>query len=285
MEYARAHRRAHLRRAASAPEEEALPPPLPARGRSPLPLSTDELQRLAGNAAVARLVHDADGGMTAQRQGAADLLGGEGPAGADQPATTPTVFICTSEHEPEPCWSCVSADRTEEIRARRLLPFLPDPEFVPAGTVMTIARPAEAAAGGREEVESEITPEGGPGIGTGGAGAATPGGAAPGAGGGGAPVEVEAGSRMIRRGSVGPDVAALQDALNREGAEPALAADGIFGRRTDAAVRRFQASRGLAPDGIVGPLTWRALGFAPPVATGSTTAAGPEGTTPAGIGG
>ena len=35
--------------------------------------------------------------------------------------------------------------------------------------------------------------------------------------------------------------------------------DGDFGAITEAAVRAFQESHGLTPDGIVGPLTWSAL--------------------------
>jgi hypothetical protein len=59
------------------------------------------------------------------------------------------------------------------------------------------------------------------------------------------------------------DVEALQALLNQDGS--AVAEDGIFGRDTEGAVRRFQNEHGLADDGIVGPLTWSALmGTEPP---------------------
>src|SRR3954470_8702858 len=56
----------------------------------------------------------------------------------------------------------------------------------------------------------------------------------------------------LRIGSQGPDVVRVQSAL-------AQVPDGIFGSRTDAAVRIFQARNGLASDGIVGPKTWGVL--------------------------
>ena len=42
-----------------------------------------------------------------------------------------------------------------------------------------------------------------------------------------------------------------------------VAADGVYGPKTEAAVRAFQSAHGLAPDGIVGPKTWRALDSIP----------------------
>lgn len=63
---------------------------------------------------------------------------------------------------------------------------------------------------------------------------------------------------LIRQGSVGPQVEMAQLALRRAGLDPG-APDGIFGSRTDQAVRQFQRREGLLSDGIVGPDTWNAL--------------------------
>lgn len=62
---------------------------------------------------------------------------------------------------------------------------------------------------------------------------------------------------MLRRGSRGATVKSLQELLNRRG--ETLALDGIFGPKTEAAVKRFQRSAGLTNDGVVGPRTWAAL--------------------------
>jgi len=66
------------------------------------------------------------------------------------------------------------------------------------------------------------------------------------------------GSRAMRRGQRGWDVAALQFMLGRRG-HSAGSIDGGFGRGTLAAVRGFQRAAGLSADGVVGPATLRAL--------------------------
>jgi len=68
----------------------------------------------------------------------------------------------------------------------------------------------------------------------------------------------------LRRGSSGPFVVVIQVELNRISQNypliPKLASvDGIFGSRTETAVRRFQEIFGLAVDGVVGKATWYAL--------------------------
>ena len=59
--------------------------------------------------------------------------------------------------------------------------------------------------------------------------------------------------RTLRRGDTGDAVAKMQTAVG-------VAADGVFGAATEAAVREFQRKHGLVPDGIVGPRTWAAIG-------------------------
>ncbi|MCI0484572.1 MAG: peptidoglycan-binding protein [candidate division NC10 bacterium] len=53
------------------------------------------------------------------------------------------------------------------------------------------------------------------------------------------------------------EVKGLQAELNKEGFS--LDVDGLFGRDTENAVKRFQREHGLDDDGVVGPLTWAAL--------------------------
>ena len=56
----------------------------------------------------------------------------------------------------------------------------------------------------------------------------------------------------LRRGDKGDLVKIVQTKVR-------LTADGMFGPRTEAAVRQFQRDRNLVPDGIVGPKTWVAI--------------------------
>ena len=66
--------------------------------------------------------------------------------------------------------------------------------------------------------------------------------------------------RTLRKGSKGQAVTELQAMLAKLGYDlGSYGVDGDFGRDTEAAVRRFQRDRGLAADGIAGPLTRAAL--------------------------
>lgn len=62
---------------------------------------------------------------------------------------------------------------------------------------------------------------------------------------------------LLRRGMAGAPVQRLQTALRAAG--QTLKVDGIFGIRTEAALRAFQQSRALVPDGIAGPASWASL--------------------------
>jgi rare lipoprotein A (peptidoglycan hydrolase) len=61
------------------------------------------------------------------------------------------------------------------------------------------------------------------------------------------------GDRTLQKGTAGNDVKTLQILLTRRGFE--VEATGYFGPVTKRKVRRFQRSRGLTADGIVGPMT------------------------------
>ena len=63
---------------------------------------------------------------------------------------------------------------------------------------------------------------------------------------------------ILRSGSQGPEVKRLQEILKAKGFDPGPI-DGKFGPRTLNAVRQFQTAKGLSADGVVGPLTWKAL--------------------------
>lgn len=69
--------------------------------------------------------------------------------------------------------------------------------------------------------------------------------------------------QVLRDGSKGHDVQALQEQLNtlgiRDAHGRALTPDGRYGEHTREAVENFQRAHGLKPDGIVGPRTAEAL--------------------------
>ena len=67
----------------------------------------------------------------------------------------------------------------------------------------------------------------------------------------------------LQSGSTGPDVRRLQRILVMIKVLDYTQIDGMFGSKTEAAVRAFQQDEGLKVDGIVGPRTWAALPPAP----------------------
>ncbi|MDP2859386.1 MAG: polysaccharide deacetylase family protein, partial [Bacillota bacterium] len=65
---------------------------------------------------------------------------------------------------------------------------------------------------------------------------------------------------VLKLGAKGPEVERLQRALTALG-HP-VKADGVYGQKTGAAVRKVQASSGLKQDGLVGKSTWNAINSA-----------------------
>lgn len=64
---------------------------------------------------------------------------------------------------------------------------------------------------------------------------------------------------VLKRGSKNGSVMVLQELLNSKGYNCGTV-DGIFGEKTDKAVRAFQKANKLVVDGIVGPKTWALIG-------------------------
>jgi len=80
------------------------------------------------------------------------------------------------------------------------------------------------------------------------------------------------GQPTIGPGASGEPVRRAQRALRRT-PDLGLTVDGVFGPKTEAAVKLFQQGSGLTVDGIVGPQTWQALrdgGPMPTLQQGST---------------
>lgn len=71
---------------------------------------------------------------------------------------------------------------------------------------------------------------------------------------------------LSKRGSRGSEVRNIQSRLSAWGYNPGRV-DGIYGSKTEAAVKRFQRNHGLTPDGVAGPATLAKIGLP----TGSTS--------------
>ena len=65
---------------------------------------------------------------------------------------------------------------------------------------------------------------------------------------------------QLKSGDEGPAVCFLQQVLVLRYCHKSIIINGRFDRQTEAAVQEFQGWNGLVPDGIVGELTWQALG-------------------------
>lgn len=73
----------------------------------------------------------------------------------------------------------------------------------------------------------------------------------------GSPIKLD---RTVKKGSRNVFVIELQNILIAKGYLAENENDGIFGKKTDEAVRAYQADHNLIVDGIVGAKTWKSLG-------------------------
>ena len=71
--------------------------------------------------------------------------------------------------------------------------------------------------------------------------------------------------QTVKKGNKGEVVELVQRMLNEKG-YACGSADGIFGAKTESAVKSYQKAEGLSADGKVGKNTWTAL-----VGTGGTS--------------
>ncbi|QCU77515.1 N-acetylmuramoyl-L-alanine amidase [Citricoccus sp. SGAir0253] len=79
----------------------------------------------------------------------------------------------------------------------------------------------------------------------------------------------------LRRGARGAAVRRLQSALRDAGHSPG-AVDGVFGARTERAVRSYQRALGMSVEGVAGPRTWGSIVTRP--ARGTSLSRGDSGT-------
>lgn len=78
-----------------------------------------------------------------------------------------------------------------------------------------------------------------------------------------------------RKGNRGSIVTTIQRGLSVQAGIPTLVQDGIFGNKTESAVKQFQRMKNLSVDGVVGKNTWRAIFGAEYPSTGNLFAPPP----------
>jgi peptidoglycan hydrolase-like protein with peptidoglycan-binding domain len=86
---------------------------------------------------------------------------------------------------------------------------------------------------------------------------------------------------QLKRGMSGSEVRALQQGLNDAGADPPLAVDGVFGPRTETAVKAYQTENDLDVSGVAPNALQRILsGTTAPAVSGTTAASSGTGGPP-----